>query len=175
MRVGDDAREDDTSRHRLVMHLGSLGTFFRAQEEVQDIARAREAACSVAHMQIGAMRGNSVRDKGECVQSMGTYLKDDNTMVMARWNTVKTCSNCQRNGHVNRFCRIRARDLRKNTKAKKHLCTKTGAVFESISHTSSSSHRNAWCKKEMAEPGCYHALQLQKSDSIMRKRSEPQD
>ena len=59
---------------------------------------------------------------------------------MARWNPVKTCTYCQRNGDVKRLCRIRARDLRKKANAKKQLCMNTGAVIEGISNTSSSSH-----------------------------------
>ena len=45
---------------------------------MQEIARAREAAGGVAPMQIGALNGNCVKDKGVCVQHW--YLKDDNTM-----------------------------------------------------------------------------------------------
>ena len=65
-------------------------------------------------------------------------------MVKARWNLVKTCSQCQRKGHVKRFCRVRARDLRKKANANNHWCMNTGAVVEGIFNTSGSSLRNVF-------------------------------
>ena len=108
------------------MHVSRLDTFSRVREEVQTIASAREATDGVASMQIGAVKGNCVKDKGECEQHW--CLKNDNTMVTALW----TCSYYQRDGHVRRLCRIRARDSRKKVNAKKHLCMNTGAVIEGI-------------------------------------------
>ena len=54
-------------------------------------------------MQIGAVKGNCIKDKGKRVQHW--YLKDDNTMVKARWNPVNTSCCCKRNGHVTRLCK----------------------------------------------------------------------
>ena len=88
--------------------------------------RHREATDGVASMQIGAVKGNCVKDKGKCEQHW--CLRDDNTMVTALW----TCSYYQRDGHVKRLCRIRARDSRKKVNAKKHLCMNTGAVIEGV-------------------------------------------
>ena len=44
---------DDMLRRHLIMHVTRLDTFFEVREEVQDIARSREAAGSVAPMKRG--------------------------------------------------------------------------------------------------------------------------
>ena len=63
------------------------------------------------------------------------FVKDDNTIVKARWNPVRRGSYVQRNGHVKRFCRVRARDLRKKANAEKHFCINTETVIECIPNT----------------------------------------
>ena len=53
--------QDDVPRHRLTMHVSRLDTFFKVKEEVQDIAKAREAAGRRAPIQIGAVEGNCIK------------------------------------------------------------------------------------------------------------------
>ena len=57
------------------MHASRLDTFSKVREEVHDIARAREAAGSVAPMQVGAVKGKTASRTGQCEQRW--YLKDD--------------------------------------------------------------------------------------------------
>ena len=63
-------------------HVERLDACSEGRKEVQDIARAREAAASVAPMQIGAMKGTCVKNQGTCVQHW--HLNDENFMVKAR-------------------------------------------------------------------------------------------
>ena len=81
--------QDDMLRHRLIMHESRLDTFLKVGEEVQDIARTGELACSVAPIQNGAVKGNCVRDEGAC--ELCWYLKDK-VMVKVRWKEDKSCS-----------------------------------------------------------------------------------
>ena len=79
--------QHDTSSHQLNKHVGKLGTFFAAREEVQDIARV--AAGSVAPLQLGAGQGNCVKDRGKCVQHW--YLRTQNISILdfAIWDDVE--------------------------------------------------------------------------------------
>ena len=74
----------------------------------------------------------SMKDKGEYERCW--YLKDDH-MVKAIWKENNTFSHCQCNGHVTRFCTVRARDSRQKANTKKRhseetavAVMKTGAV-----------------------------------------------
>ena len=94
----------------------SLDTVFKAREDLQDIARAREAADSEAPVQIGAVKRNCVKDKSKCVQHL--CLKDDETMVKGRSKRLLTASATV----MSNVCGVRARYLTKRATAKKHLC-----------------------------------------------------
>ena len=101
------------------MHASSLDPFAGGRDEVQGIDRARVAKGDAVPMQIGEARGKRVMHKRECVQD---WYPKENVLVKVRWKQDDTCSCCQRNGHVECFCRVCARDLRKKASTKEHLC-----------------------------------------------------
>ena len=93
--------QDDTSEAPIERHLERLDACSEGRKEVQDIARAREAAASVEPMRIGAMKGNCVSSQGTCVQHW--HRNDENSHGEGTMEPGQ-CSHCQRNGHVRRLC-----------------------------------------------------------------------
>ena len=78
--------QNDTLRHHLIKHANRLDTFSKVREEVQDIARNREAA--------GVWRSRR--------QEAGRER-----------NKEKQCFFYQKKGHVKSDCRNRQRDMKK--------------------------------------------------------------
>ena len=71
-------------KRETTVYVNWLDPFAEGQDKVQGIDRAGEAGGDVLRIQIGAVRGNCVKDKGECEQQR--YLNYNNTTKWVRTN-----------------------------------------------------------------------------------------
>ena len=90
LNVGPE-QDSSSTLHHLPFHASKLDTFSKVREEVQDIARAREAAGGAVPIEIGAVTGKvEVRRKGASVTSRSWQIR-------TRTSTACTTG---KNGHI---------------------------------------------------------------------------
>ena len=154
--------QDDTLRQHLMMQASRLDTFSKVREEVQDIARAREAAGGVPPIQIGAVqvkvkKGKDVKGKGK-----GELMQ---AKMLAENIQHKQCFHCRNKFHVKSDCRIRQRHKKKAKGLGKPFVDRkqtaavtddemiTGAVVEGMFNMASSSHDYLFAVMEKSRLG----------------------
>ena len=102
--------KDDMLRHRLIMHASRLDTFSKVRE-VQDVARAREAAGGVVSIQIGAVKTRVIvaRKASSCKLTRREMTRSS----WQRRTSTSSASTAKKQGHVKRDCRNHEHDIKK--------------------------------------------------------------
>ena len=95
--------QEDILRHLLIMHASNLDTCFKVREDVEDIARASEAASGVVAMQISAVKGKSNKSKSKS-EFILAEKERDGVKKLAKKNKDTRCFYNQKKDHVKCDC-----------------------------------------------------------------------